>query len=50
MPLQNSSVVFGDIGIAGSRLWLDPGLQLENTTEEDKKIWERELDETRKYP
>lgn len=43
-PLQNSSVVFGDIGIAGSRLWLDPGLQLENTTEEDRKIWERELD------
>lgn len=43
-PLQNSSVVFGDIGIAGSRLWLDPGLQLENTTEEDKKIWGRELD------
>ncbi len=44
IPLQNSSVVFGDIGIAGSRLWLDPGLQLEHTTEEDRKIWERELD------
>jgi uncharacterized protein len=47
VPLQNSSVVFGDIGIAGSRLWLDPDLKLENTTPEDKKIWERELDRLR---
>ncbi|HNY66993.1 MAG TPA: metallophosphoesterase [Deltaproteobacteria bacterium] len=47
VPLQNSSVVFDDIGIAGSRLWLDPDLKLEHTTPEDKKIWERELDRLR---
>jgi uncharacterized protein len=47
VPLQNSSVAFGDVGIAGSRLWLDPDLKLESTTPEDKKIWERELDRLR---
>jgi predicted phosphohydrolase len=44
IPLQNSSVTFGSIGVAGSRLWLDPDLKLETTTADDKKIWERELD------
>jgi uncharacterized protein len=47
IPLQNSSIAFGNIGIAGSRLWLDPDLKLESTTPEDKKIWERELDRLR---
>ena len=44
VPLQNSSAVFDGIGVAGSRLWLDPDLKLESTTPEDVKIWERELD------
>ncbi len=44
VPLQNSSTVFDGIGVAGSRLWLDPDLKLESTTPEDMKIWERELD------
>lgn len=44
VPLQNSSAVFDGIGVAGSRLWLDPDLKLENVTAEDVKIWERELD------
>ncbi len=44
VPLQNSSVVFGRTGIAGSRLWIDPDLDLENATEEDRKIWDREIE------
>lgn len=44
MPLQNTSVVLGDVGIAGSRLWIDPDLELENYTKDDRKIWDRELD------
>lgn len=43
IALQNTAVVFGNIGIAGSRLWIDPDLNLEKATPEDKKIWEREL-------
>ncbi len=43
IPLQNSAIVLGGVGIAGSRLWIDPDLSLEKATPEDKKIWEREL-------
>jgi uncharacterized protein len=43
IPLQFTAVAFDDVGIAGSRLWIDPELNLENTTVEDKKIWKREL-------
>jgi len=43
IPLQNTAAVFDGIGIAGSRLWIDPELNLENATDEDKKIWKREL-------
>lgn len=43
IPLQNTATVFGDIGVAGSRLWIDPDLNLEKATPEDNKIWEREL-------
>ena len=43
IPLQNTATTFGKIGIAGSRLWIDPDLNLEKATPEDKKIWEREL-------
>jgi len=43
VPLQNTALVFGDIAVAGSRLWLDPDLRLEDITPADKKIWEREL-------
>lgn len=43
IPLQNNSHRFGDVAVAGSRLWLDPDLKLEEITPEDRKIWEREL-------
>lgn len=43
IPLQNTSFVQDDLGIAGTRLWLDPDLHLEQTTPEDEKIFEREL-------
>ncbi|HHO75977.1 MAG TPA: hypothetical protein ENN05_06065 [Deltaproteobacteria bacterium] len=43
IPLQNTAIAFENIGIAGARLWIDPGLNLEKTSEEDRKIWEREL-------
>lgn len=43
IPLQNTAISFGRIGIAGSRLWIDPDLNLEKATPQDKKIWEREL-------
>jgi predicted phosphohydrolase len=44
IPLQNTSAVFGGIGIAGTRLWIDPSLQLEEASGDDGKIWERELE------
>lgn len=43
IPLHNSSVSFGDVFVAGSRLWIDPDLALEKATQEDKQIFEREL-------
>jgi predicted phosphohydrolase len=43
IPLQNTAITFAHIGIAGSRLWIDPELKLENATSEDRKIWQREL-------
>ena len=43
IPLQNTAISFGSTGIAGSRLWIDPDLNLEKATPQDKKIWEREL-------
>ena len=43
IPLQNSALAVDNIGIAGSRLWIDQDLNLEKATPEDKKIWEREL-------
>jgi predicted phosphohydrolase len=47
IPLQNTSVVFGGIGIAGTRLWIDPSLQLEQASGDDARIWERELERLR---
>lgn len=47
IPIQNTAVVFGEIGIAGSRLWIDPDLKLEPPAPDDKKIWERELERLR---
>ncbi len=41
--IQNTSIMFGTIGIAGSRLWIDPELRLEASTEEDQKLFQREL-------
>ncbi|HPE46709.1 MAG TPA: metallophosphoesterase, partial [Deltaproteobacteria bacterium] len=35
IPLQNTAVRFKEVGIAGSRLWIDPDLSLEDATEED---------------
>ncbi|HPI93549.1 MAG TPA: metallophosphoesterase [Deltaproteobacteria bacterium] len=43
LPLQNTAVSFGDVGVAGSRLWIDPDLRLEEATPEDRKIFHREL-------
>jgi len=43
IPLQNDALRLGNIGIAGSRLWIDPELSLETSSEEDRKIWQREL-------
>jgi len=43
IPLQNTAYVRGKIGIAGTRLWVDPDLRLENSTEQDSKIFAREL-------
>jgi hypothetical protein len=43
IPLQNTAVMFGHVGIAGSRLWIDPDLMLEEATDEDRKIHQREL-------
>jgi uncharacterized protein len=42
-PLQNTSYEAQGIGIAGTRLWIDPSLNLEKATEEDRKLFEREL-------
>jgi predicted phosphohydrolase len=42
IPLQNTAFVRGDIGIAGTRLWIDPDLQLEQTNTADIKIFDRE--------
>jgi uncharacterized protein len=42
-PLQNTSYETQGIGIAGTRLWIDPGLNLENSTEDDLRLFEREL-------
>ncbi len=44
IPLQNNSVVFGSTRIAGTRLWIDPSLQLENASPDDDKIWDREVE------
>ncbi len=43
LPLQNTSFVAGNVGIAGSRLWIDPDLNLESGSEDDAKIFKREL-------
>lgn len=43
IPLQNTAVLVGGVGIAGSRLWIDPDLRLEAATDEDRKIFSREL-------
>jgi len=43
VPLQNTSFVYRGIGIAGTRLWIDPGLRLESASVEDEKIFKREL-------
>lgn len=43
LPLQNTALQVGEVGIAGSRLWIDPELALENATDEDRKIYENEL-------
>lgn len=43
IPLQNTAYVRGGVGIAGTRLWIDPDLHLEQSTPEDTKIFEREL-------
>lgn len=43
IPLQNTSFVHEGIGIAGTRLWIDPDLRLEQATPEDQKIYEREI-------
>ncbi|HPW70096.1 MAG: metallophosphoesterase [Lysobacteraceae bacterium] len=47
VPLQNSSVVFGKTGIAGTRLWIDPSLQLESAPPDNGKIWDREVERLR---
>lgn len=47
IPLQHSSVVLGGAGIAGTRLWIDPSLKLEQSTGDDSRIWERELQRLR---
>lgn len=43
IPLQNTAVRFGEVGIAGSRLWIDPDLSLEDATDEDRRLFHREL-------
>ncbi len=43
IPLQNTAHVQGDIGVAGTRLWIDADLKLEESSPEDRRIWEREL-------
>lgn len=43
IPLQNTAITFDRVGIAGSRLWLDPSLNLETVTQKDEKIFSREI-------
>lgn len=43
IPIQNTAILINDVGIAGSRLWIDPDLRLEKATEEDSRLHEREL-------
>ncbi|OPZ60022.1 MAG: Calcineurin-like phosphoesterase [Deltaproteobacteria bacterium ADurb.Bin510] len=43
VPLQNTALTVGAVGIAGSRLWIDPDLALENATDDDRRIYENEL-------
>ena len=43
IPLHNTALVFGEVGIAGSRLWIDPDLALEKASDDDRKIFENEL-------
>jgi predicted phosphohydrolase len=44
IPLKNDAFVYENVGIAGSRLWFDPDLNLEATTPQDRAIYERELE------
>ncbi len=43
IPLQNNAFVRAGVGVAGSRLWADPDLNLESLGDDDRKIFEREL-------
>lgn len=43
IPLQNTSYEIEGIGIAGTRLWIDPELNLEKATDDDRKLFDREL-------
>jgi predicted phosphohydrolase len=42
-PIQNTAYTYGDIGIAGTRLWVDPYLNIETIDKDDQKIFDREL-------
>jgi len=43
IPMQNTAFVYEGVGIAGTRLWIDPDLNLEGASSNDKKIFGREL-------
>lgn len=43
IPLQNSAYVHGNVAVAGTRLWIDPALNLEPLSDQDRKIFSREV-------
>jgi len=47
VPIHNTSYVYKGVGVAGTRLWIDPELRLEAFTERDEKIYKRELERLR---
>lgn len=47
VPIHNTSYVYKGVGVAGTRLWIDPELRLEASTGRDEKIYKRELERLR---
>ncbi len=47
VPIHNTSFVYRGVGVAGTRLWIEPELRLEASSDSDEKIYKRELERLR---